>query len=83
MVKKKNEILEDFRPAFELGGLSIGSSVLGGSLQSKLPPGVSNPLITTGSTTATFVAPLVGLGALSFVSRKLKRVEKKVKGRKK
>lgn len=82
MVKKsENEVLKEFKPALQLSGLSIGSSVLGGSLQSKLPPGVSNPLITTGSVTGDFISPVVALGAFGFVTKKLKKIEKQIKKR--
>ena len=83
MVSKKNEVLKEFEPALGFAGASIGSSVLGGAFQSKLPAGVSNPLITTGSTIGTFVGPVVALGAFSFVTKKLKKVEKKIKRRQK
>ena len=81
--KKKNEILEDLGPTFTLAGGSLGASVLGGAFNTLLPAVTPNPLTTTGRVTSTFVAPLATLGAMSFVTRKLKKIEKKLKGGKK
>ena len=55
--KKKNEILEDFKPALIMGGAGIGSSVLGGALQPHLPAGTTNPLTKMGNTFGTFTKP--------------------------
>jgi len=78
--KRKNEVLESFSPAFGLAGVSLGSSVLGGAMQSHLPAGMTNPLTTTGRVTGTFVGPMVTLGAFGFVTKQLKKTEKKMKG---
>ena len=81
MSKKKyeNEILEDMKPALEMGGLGIGSSLLGGALQPMLPAGTINPLTSTGRTLGTFVRPVATLGAMSIVTKQLKKLEKKTK----
>ena len=79
--KKKNEVLQEMKPTLALAGLSMGSSVLGGSLQPMLPPGVSNPLTETGRVGGMFVRPFAVLGVSSFMFKKLKRLEKKVKKR--
>ena len=80
---KRNEILKEFKPGLAIAGTSIGASMLGGSLQSKLPIGVTNPLTKTGSTLGTFVGPIVTLGGLAVVKKQLKKTEKKLKGGKK
>lgn len=79
--KKKNKILEEMTPAMELSGFSIGSSILGGSLQSRIPAGVGNPLTAMGRTTGTFVSPLATLGVMSFTTKKLKKLNKKARRR--
>ena len=79
---KENDILEDMTPALIMGGLGIGSAILGEPLTSKLPTGMTNPLSTTGTTLGTFTKPVVVLGAMSTVTRQLKKVEKKMKRKK-
>ena len=81
--KRKNEILEEMKPAFGLAGVSIGSSILGGALQPHLPAGVTNPLTATGTATSKFVAPMAVLGVGSYTFKKLKKLEKKVNKKKK
>lgn len=77
--KKKNEILKEFKPALELSGLSIGSSIMGGALQPHVSAGMVNPLTQMGSTTGKFVSPVATLGAMSFTLKKLNKLEKKIK----
>jgi len=80
--KKKNDLLEDMKPALTMGGLGIGSSVLGGALQSHLPAGTTNPLTSMGSTLGKFTPPVAVLGAMSMVTKQLKKTQKKVKKKK-
>ncbi len=80
MGKKKNDLLGEMTPTFSLAGASLGASVLGGAVQSKLPVGVANPLITTGSTVAAFIPLTATLGVFSFTSKKFKDLNKKIKG---
>ena len=77
--KRKNGLLKEMKPTLGLAGLSVGSSMLGGALQSHLPAGVANPLTATGTATSKFVAPMAVLGVSSFMFKKLKKLEKKVK----
>jgi len=77
--KKKNEILKEFKPALAMGGLGIGSSLLGGALQPHLPAGTTNPLTKMGSTLGTFTKPVAALGAMSVITKKLKKLEKKTR----
>jgi len=78
MGKKKKSILpEEFEPAFAMGGIAIGSSMLGSGFDFMLPAGVSNPLTTIGSTTSTFVAPVATIGVAGFTMKQLKKLEKK------
>lgn len=77
MGNKKNELLEEFKPSLQLSGFSIGSSLIGGSLNSKLPVGTPNPLTTTGSTSARFIAPTTAIGASSFTLKQLKKIKMK------
>ena len=79
--KKKNELLNEFTPTFQLAGAGLGSSILGGSLQSKIPTGTINPLTQTGSTIGTFIPLTATLGVASFTTKKLKKLGKKIKGR--
>ena len=81
MKKKQNKILKEMKPTISLASLSIGSSILGGAFQSKLPTGMINPLTTTGRVTGTFIAPVATLGALSIVKKQVKKVSKKVRRR--
>ncbi len=80
---KKNKILKEMKPTFKLAGSSITSSLLGGALQPQLPARVQNPLITAGRVTGRFLPPIAILGVMSFTTKKLKKLEKKLKGRKK
>jgi len=83
MAKKKNKILKEMKPAFKLAGASIASSILGGGLQSHVPAEVQNPLTTAGRVTGRFIPTVAVLGVTSFTTKKLKKLEKKLKGRKK
>ena len=87
MKKRKQEsYLEDMTPAFAFAGGAVGSSILGGALQSKIPAGVTNPLTTTGKTMGTFVGPVATIGVMGITTKQLKKLEskiKKVKGGKK
>jgi len=83
MKKKKNEIIKSLEPSFIFAGGAIGSSILGGALQSKLPAGISNPLTTTGLTMSKFVGPIAILGVTDFTMKKFKKLEKKMKKTKK
>lgn len=73
--KKKNDILEGMTPSFGLGGVSLGSSLLGGAFESKLPSGVKNPLTTIGSTTSKFVSPMATLGVFNTVTKQMKKLK--------
>lgn len=77
--RKKNEVLQEMKPTLSLAGLSIGSSVLGGTLQPHIPSEITNPLTKTGEVTGKFVAPMATLGVASFMFKKMKKLEKKVK----
>ena len=77
MKKKKKLLPEEFKPAFSLAGTSIGSSLLGGALQSKLPSGVTNPLTSIGSTTSKFISPIATIGATGFAFKQLKKIQMK------
>lgn len=79
--RRRNEIIEDFAPAFGIAGGAIGSSILGSAFSSKIPAGVSNPLTTTGTTLGAFVAPIAVIGVAGTVTRQLRRVQRKVKRR--
>lgn len=76
---KKNKVLKKLKPTFELAGASLASSILGGTLQSKLPASIKNPLTETGRVTGTFVAPVATLGAMDVVTSQLKLVKLKKK----
>jgi len=80
--KRKNELLEEMKPAFGFAGASIGSSLLGGALQPHLPAGITNPLTVVGTTTSKFVSPMAVLGAGSYTLKKLKKLQKKVNKKK-
>ena len=80
---KKNKILKEMKPTFKLAGASITSSLLGGALQPQLPSGIPNPLTTTGRVTGRFIPVVATVGVMSFTTKKLKKLEKKLKGRKK
>ena len=77
--QKTSSIAEDLIPSLSFAGAGIGASVLGGSLQSHIPAGMSNPLTTTGSTIGKFTGPVVGIGAMSVVTKQLKRLEGRLK----
>ena len=87
MARKKRRkiprIVRDLSPPLVLGGGSIGSSILGGALGSKLPPGTINPLTTTGTTLGGFVGPVATISAFGIVHKQLKKAKPKLKGGKK
>lgn len=83
MGKKRNKILKEFKPAFQLAGASIGSSILGGATQKHIPTGVQNPLTTLGSATGKFIPVVAIAGVTSLTAKQLKKLEKKLKRRKK
>ncbi len=72
---KKKRMFKELKPAFGLAGLSIGSLLVGSSLQSKLPVGVTNPVTQIGVTGSKFVAPLGTIGFLSIISKQLKKIK--------
>ncbi len=74
--KKKNDALESIKPAFQVGGISIGSLLVGSALQSKLPAGVVNPLTQIGVVGTKIVSPLVIIGGTSLALKELKKIEK-------
>jgi hypothetical protein len=78
--KKKKIIPEEFEPAFALGGLSLGSSLLGGALGTKLPAGNANPLTSIGTTTSKFIAPVATLGVMNFSFKQFNKLNKQMKG---
>ncbi len=73
--KRRNEIAGDLVPAFTIGGAAIGSSILGASLDSKLPAGTANPLLTTGTTLGRFTGPVAVIGATSITLKQLGRIK--------
>jgi len=75
--RKRNEILEGMTPALSMGFGSVGASVLGGAIQSKLPAGAVNPLTKTGSVMGSFVGPVAVIGAGGIVLKKLKKIKMK------
>ena len=82
MTKKKqnhSSIAEDLIPSLSFAGAGIGASILGGSLQSHIPAGMSNPLTTTGSVMGRFMGPVATLGAMNVVTKQLKRLEGRMK----
>jgi len=81
--KKEKGIIEDMTPTFKLASGAMGSSLLGGTFESKLPAGVTNPLTTTGTTMGKFVAPMAMISASGMVMKQMKKTEKKLKGGKK
>ena len=76
----RNGIVSNLAPSFIVGGGAIGASILGGSLQSRIPAGVSNPLLTTGTTLGGFVAPIAVIGAGGVILKQLNRTKRKIKG---
>ena len=79
--KKQNpsSIAEDLIPSLSFAGAGVGASVLGGSLQSHIPAGISNPLTTTGSTIGRFTGPVATIGAMSITTKQLRKLEGKMK----
>lgn len=77
--KKKNEIVEDILPPLTFGFGAGGASVLGGTLDSHLPTGVTNPLTTSGTTLGKFVAPVSTISASNIVFKQMKKLEEKIK----
>jgi hypothetical protein len=75
---RRNEIVEDFTPAFTMAGGSLGASILGGSLDSALPVGTTNPLTTTGSTLGRFTGPVATIGVLGITTKQFKKIENKL-----
>lgn len=82
MVKKEKGFLEDFgsaiTPPLVLGGGAIGASLLGSSLQNKLPAGTTNPLTTTGTTLGNFVAPVAVIGAGGLTLKQLDKTRRRL-----
>ena len=71
------------KPTLKLASVSIGSSILGRATQPKIPAGIANPLTTTGRVTGRFIPLTATMGGMSFTTKKLKTLEKKMKGGKK
>ena len=62
-------------PTFSLGFASIGSGILGSSLDSHLPVGITNPLTKTAQITSNFVGPVATLGVMDFTFKQFKKLK--------
>lgn len=81
--RKRNEFVQALVPPLALGGVAIGSAVLGQGFDKVLPSGFSNPLTTTATTLGMFVAPvaIVSVGALAI--KQVQKIQPKKKKRRK
>ena len=83
MAKKKRitGIAKDMIIPFGLAGGAIGSSIVGGALQSKVPAGMKNPVTAAGSTMGKFVGPSTAIASAGIVMKQMNNLNKKIKRR--
>ena len=80
MVKrKKNEILESMTPGLTLGFASMGAGMLSTPLEPFLPAGIKNPMSTTASVSSDLVGPVMLIGGMDIVLKKVKKIERGLK----
>ena len=77
--KKKNEIVDDLAIPFTFAGGAIGSSVLGGAMDSFIPVGTANPLAVTGTTMSRFQSPITALSAGNIIFKQMRKIERRIK----
>lgn len=54
-----------FSPALGLAGVSAGSSIIGGAFEN-VPGGAGNAMLTVGSETGKYVAPVAAMGFMNY-----------------
>jgi len=77
--KHKSNILKPMMPTFALAGGSMGMGIIGGAMASKLPAGMTNPMISAGKATANIIPMTVAVGGLGVTTTGIKRLMKEMR----
>lgn len=81
--KRQSTMVDDFLPPIGFATGSVTASVLGGAIQPIIPAGITNPLTTAGSTLGKFTGPVSAVAGAGIVLKQVRKIEKKIKKRRK
>ncbi len=77
------KILKSLKVPFGLAGVSIGSNLLGSALGSRLPPGITNPLTSIGTSSAKAAGLAGHIAFIGIILKETKKLQPKKKFKRK